>query len=376
MSDAMAQSPWYVVNNGAELASPALLIYPHRVEHNIQQMIRMAGDVGRLRPHVKTHKLPQVVAMHQAHHIDKLKCATIAEAEMLAQCGVKDILLAYQPVGPNQARLRELAERYPDSQFGCLVDNEKTLRELAAELSDTDLVLNVWIDIDNGNKRSGIQPGTAAEDLAKLISDTPGVRFAGLHVYDGQFGGLTPEARRAGADEAFAPVKTMVEQLAADGVPVPNVVAGGTPTFPVHAARAGVDLSPGTYSLWDMGYTAACPDQPFLCAAVLLTRVISQPGPNRLCLDLGHKAVASENPLDKRVRFLNAPEATCVGQNEEHLVIELPVGHGLGVGDVLYGVPWHVCPTVALHQEANVIDEKHDWVDRWPIAARGRRLTV
>ena len=295
---------------------------------------------------------------------------------MLAQCGVKDILLAYQPVGPNQARLRELAERYPDSQFGCLVDNEKTLRELAAELSDTDLVLNVWIDIDNGNKRSGIQPGTAAEDLAKLISDTPGVRFAGLHVYDGQFGGLTPEARRAGADEAFAPVKTMVEQLAADGVPVPNVVAGGTPTFPVHAARAGVDLSPGTYSLWDMGYTAACPDQPFLCAAVLLTRVISQPGPNRLCLDLGHKAVASENPLDKRVRFLNAPEATCVGQNEEHLVIELPEGHGLGVGDVLYGVPWHVCPTVALHQEANVIDEKHDWVDRWPIAARGRRLTV
>lgn len=376
MTIAPTELTWFALNQPDEIASPALLIYPHRVEHNIQQMMRMAGEIGRLRPHVKTHKLPQIVAMHQAHGIDKLKCATIAEAEMLAACGVKDILLAYQPVGPNQARLIKLAQSYPDSQFGCLVDNAKTLGELATKLSATDLLLNVWIDIDNGNKRSGIQPGVAAENLAKLISDTPGVRFAGLHVYDGQFGGLTPEARRAGADEAFAPVKTMVEQLAADGLPVPNVVAGGTPTFPAHAAREGVDLSPGTYSLWDAGYTAACPDQPFLCAAVLLTRVISQPGPNRLCLDLGHKAVASENPLDKRVRFLNAPDATCVGQNEEHLVIELPAGHGFTVGDVLYGVPWHVCPTVALHQEANVIDEKHDFVERWPIAARGRRLTI
>ncbi len=376
MTTEHSQQPWFELNHPEEIASPALLIYPQRVEQNIQQMIEIAGDLGRLRPHVKTHKLPQIVAMHQAHSINKLKCATIAEAEMVAQCGVPDILLAYQPVGPNQQRLIELAQCYPDSQFGCLIDNEKTLRELSTKLSATNLQLNVWIDIDNGNRRSGIQPGTAAENLAKLITDTPGVRFAGLHVYDGQFGGLTPEARRAGADEAFAPVKTMVDALTADGVLVPNIVAGGTPTFPAHAARAGVDLSPGTYSLWDMGYSTSCPDQPFLCAAVLLTRVISKPGPNRLCLDLGHKAVASENPLDKRVRFLNAPEATFAGQNEEHLVIELPEGHGLDVGDLLYGVPWHVCPTVALHQEAHVIDETHEFVERWPIAARGRRLTI
>jgi D-serine deaminase-like pyridoxal phosphate-dependent protein len=370
------QQPWFELNNPEEIASPALLIYPHRVEHNIQQMIAIAGDVSRLRPHVKTHKLPQVVAMHQAHGINKLKCATIAEAEMVAQCGVPDILLAYQPVGPNQQRLIQLAQRYPDSQFGCLIDNEKTLRELAAKLSATTVQLNVWIDIDNGNRRSGIQPGAAAENLAKLITDTPGVRFAGLHVYDGQFGGLTPEARRAGADAAFAPVQTMVEALADDGLSVPNIVAGGTPTFPTHAARSGVDLSPGTYSLWDVGYSTSCPDQPFLCAAVLLTRVISKPGPNRLCIDLGHKAVAAENPLDKRVRFLNAPEATFAGQNEEHLVIELPAGHGFEVGDLLYGVPWHVCPTVALHQEANVVNADHEFVERWPIAARGRRLTI
>ncbi|MCB0091306.1 MAG: alanine racemase, partial [Caldilineaceae bacterium] len=162
--------PWYVLNNPDEIASPALLIYPHRVEKNIQSLIAMAGDIGRLRPHVKTHKLPQVVAMHQAHGIQKMKCATIAEAEMLAQTGVKDILLAYQPVGPTQQRLITLAQRYPNSQFGCLIDNERTLRELSAKLEGADVRLNVWIDIDNGNGRTGIQPGAGAANLAKLIS--------------------------------------------------------------------------------------------------------------------------------------------------------------------------------------------------------------
>lgn len=367
---------WFEVQNADEIASPALLIYPHRVEQNIQSLIRMAGDVHRLRPHVKTHKLPQIVAMHQAHDIQKMKCATIAEAEMLAQCGVQDILLAYQPVGPNQQRLIKLAQRFPHLQFGCLIDNERTLHELSAKLADNNLLLNVWIDIDNGNGRTGIQPGEAAENLAKLIADTPGVRFAGLHVYDGQFGRLAIDVRTVEANKTFAPVTTLVETLEAEGVDVPNVVAGGSPTFPVHAQRQGVDLSPGTYSLWDVGYATACPEQPFIWAAVLLARVISQPAPNRLCLDLGHKAVAAENPLDKRVHFLNAPDAQFISQNEEHLVIELPSGHGFAVGDLLYGIPGHICPTVALHQEANVIDENGNFVACWPIAARARRLGI
>lgn len=370
------QNTWYTLQAPDEIASPALLIYPHRVEENIRHLIEMAGNVGRLRPHVKTHKLPQIVAMHQAHGIHKLKCATIAEAEMLAQCGVQDILLAYQPVGPNQQRLIELAQQYPESQFGCLVDNEKILREFSAKVDETDLQFNVWIDIDNGNHRTGIQPGTAAENLAKLMTDMPGIRFAGLHIYDGQFGGLKIEERTAAVNNAFVPVNAMVDHLATDDVPVPNIIAGGSPTFPVHNKRAGVDLSPGTYSLWDAGYSSSCPEQPFICAAVLLTRVVSKPGPNRLCLDLGHKAVAAESPIDRRVRFLNAPDAQYLDQKEEHLVIELPDGHGFEVGDLLYGIPWHVCPTVALHQEANVINEQHELVERWPIAARGRRLTI
>ena len=365
---------WYEPKNPVDIASPALLIYPERVEQNIQHLLEIAGNVDRLRPHVKTHKLPQIVAMHQAYGIEKLKCATIAEAEMLANCGVKDILLAYQPVGPNQQRLIDLALKFPELQFGCLVDNETTLRQLSAKLGEANLTLNVWIDIDNGNGRTGIQPTAGAENLAKLIEDSPGVVFAGLHVYDGHFTGLPVEERTTGSNQAFKSVQTMAQHLEADDVAVPNIVAGGTPTFPIHALRQEVDLSPGTYSLWDVGYSNACPDLPFIFAAVLLTRVVSKPSANRLCLDLGHKAVSADSPLETRVRFLNAPDAKNLDQKEEHLVIELPDGHGFEIGDVLYGIPGHVCPTVALHQEANAVDKNGALVGVWPIAARGRRL--
>ncbi|MCB8945093.1 MAG: D-TA family PLP-dependent enzyme [Ardenticatenaceae bacterium] len=374
---------WYEPRHPETIFSPALLIYPQRIEANIQNLIAIAGSTARLRPHVKTHKMPQVVAMHQKLGITKLKCATIAEAEMVASCGVPDVLLAYQPVGPTQQRLLNLVKAFPGTQFGCLVDNEKTLRELAAVVAATAvtpthsaLSLNIWLDIDNGNGRTGIPPGPAAENLVKLISDTPQLTFAGLHVYDGHFAGYAIEERTAQANAAFTPVQEMIGRLEADCIHVPNIVAGGSPTFPVHAHNADVDLSPGTYVLWDAGYSAICPELPFAPAAVLLTRIISKPGPNRLCLDLGHKAVAGENPLDKRVRFLNAPEAAFISQSEEHLVIELPETADFAVGDILYGLPWHICPTVALHQAATVIDEKGEVVDHWPIVARNRQLTI
>jgi D-serine deaminase-like pyridoxal phosphate-dependent protein len=134
-----------------------------------------------------------------------------------------------------------------------------------------------------------------------------------------------------------------------------------------------VECSPGTCVFWDFGYGSKLPDLDFLPAALLLTRVISKPGPNLLCLDLGHKAVASENP-HPRVQLLNLPEAKAVGHSEEHLVVETERAHEFAVGDCLYGNPWHICPTVALHGQAVVV-RNGQVTERWRVAARERALT-
>src|SRR5436309_1124593 len=122
--------PWHELDNAGEVASPALLIYPDRIEQNVQRMLQIAGGPERLRPHVKTHKLAEVVRMQLAHGIRKFKCATIAEAEMTAGCRAPDVLLAYPPVGPNIERLIQLAKKFPTTTFSTIADDEGALRAL------------------------------------------------------------------------------------------------------------------------------------------------------------------------------------------------------------------------------------------------------
>ena len=142
----------------------------------------------------------------------------------------------------------------------------------------------------------------------------------------------------------------------------------------MYARREDVECSPGTCVFWDAGYARNLPDLDFLPAAVLLTRVVSKPTPNRLCLDLGHKAVASEMPHPRGV-FLDLDDAKPVVHSEEHLVIETSRADHFAVGDCLYGIPWHICPTVALHREAVVV-RKGRAEERWKVIARDRALTI
>jgi D-serine deaminase-like pyridoxal phosphate-dependent protein len=195
-----------------------------------------------------------------------------------------------------------------------------------------------------------------------------------LHAYDGHIHDTNLLQRAKACEMAFTPVKALRQKLTQEGLAVDTVVAGGTPTFPIHARRGDVECSPGTCVFWDFGYANKLPDFNFQPAALVLTRVVSKPGENLLCLDLGHKAIASENP-HPRVNLMNLPDAKFVTHSEEHLVVETPKAGGYAVGDCLYGVPWHICPTVALHAEAVVVRQSRA-IERWKVAARDRRLTA
>lgn len=365
---------WYLVENVDEIASPALLVYLDRVQENLRRIIALAGGVDRLRPHMKTHKMGEIIQMQRRAGIYKFKCATIAEAEVAARAGAEDVLLAYPPVGPNPQRLLRLVKTFPKTKFSTIADDAESIRRLSAVFAQGGESIDVLLDIDDGLHRSGIAPGPQAAELYRLLADLPGLRPGGFHVYDGHVHEADLVARAKHVEADFAPVDQLRRQLEAAGLSVPRVVAGGTPSFPVHAKHADREVSPGTCVFWDANYGGQFPDLDFLPAALVLTRVISKPAGNRLCLDLGYKAISPDNPHPRVVLFEPA-DAKAVVHNEEHLVIETSHAGDYSVGEALYGVPYHICPTVALHHDA-VIIENGRATQRWNVAARDRMLTI
>ncbi len=205
------------------------------------------------------------------------------------------------------------------------------------------------------------------------------MRAGGLHAYDGHLHQSDLAVRTAAANAVADAVLQFKQQLEALGLPVPRVVLGGTPTFPIYAALGEdegsyLECSPGTCVFWDAGYAQSFPDLSFMNAAALLTRVVSKPGPDLLCLDLGHKSVASEMP-QPRIVFPAFPDAQFIAHNEEHLVLKSPRAERFPIGTALYGIPWHICPTVALHSSVYVVQNRRV-VEEWPVVARARKLTI
>ncbi len=366
---------WYVIQNINELDTPALVLYPQRIENNLRLVETFLPDKKRLRPHIKTNKCPHVIRMMLGRGITRFKCATIAEAEMLALEGAADVLLAYQPVGPKAKRFCELQLKFPKTVFSCLADNSKSLLELAARAAEFHVSIRILIDLNTGMNRTGIVPGKEAFDLYLQGARTPGIAMIGLHSYDGHLRDPDFDLRKKSCDQAFQAVTDLRNQIKKALGTDPLVVAGGTPTFPIHAKRTDAECSPGTFVFWDKGYQQGLEEQPFEFAALVVTRIISKPDDETICVDLGHKSIASENPITNRVYFLNGPDLKPIGHSEEHLVLRAQRNHPWQVGDVLYGVPYHICPTVALYDEGTTCRDNTAG-ESWAILARKRKITI
>ena len=365
--------PWHIVSNIADIPSPALLVYPDRILENIRRAIAIAGDPNRLRPHIKTHKCGAIIRMHLELGVTKFKSATIAEAEMAATAGAKDILIAAQLVGPNVKRFGDLRRKFSDVTFSTIFDSAEIATALSTLGKSDSKPVPVYLDLNCGMDRTGTIPDDAAFDLYRQITKLAGLIAAGLHAYDGHIHDADLAAREAQVNQFNSRLTEFRDRLLKAGLPVPNTIASGTPTFALHARHKGRDCSPGTYVFWDFGYQKFT-DLDFNIAALVITRVISKPTPNRLCLDLGHKAIAAENP-QPRVQFLNLQNAAPVMHSEEHLVLETGEAANWNVGDVLYGVPRHICPTVALHDFCYPVENGLAGPP-WPIEARRRKITI
>ena len=175
----MPDKQWFELNEPDEIDSPALLIYKNRVADNIKAMIDIAGNPKRLVPHVKTHKMAEIVKMQIAAGITQFKCATIAEAEMLAEASAEIILTAYQLNFTKAKRFLSLIQKYPQIEFASLVDNIDTAKMLNDLFAQEKLIANVFIDVDAGMHRTGIEPGKKLFNLFLELKKLPNINFSG-----------------------------------------------------------------------------------------------------------------------------------------------------------------------------------------------------
>lgn len=367
----------YHIDGIERLPSPSLVLFREIMDANLAETLRLCGGADRWRPHVKTHKTREIVRAQQSLGITKHKCATIAEAEMLAEEKVPDVLIAYQMVGPNIERLERLLDKFPGTKFACLVDHPAPALDLGQHMARLGKTIDVLLDLNSGMDRTGIPLNQQAYELYELIATTPGLRAAGLHWYDGQHRDPDPGQRRLAILQGWRQFLGFRDRLLLNGLDVPRVVASGSGSFSILAetGEPNLELSPGTTTLYDVDYLERFPDLNLRPALAIVTRVISHSGGSRMTLDVGHKACAADQPAGKRLFFPSLASAREVQHSEEHLVVDSPSATKYSVGDVLLAFPRHVCPTVHVHQAMHVVAAGRI-VDRWAIAARDRILTI
>ncbi|TPI43864.1 D-TA family PLP-dependent enzyme [Mesorhizobium sp. B3-1-6] len=345
-----------------DLDTPAILIDAARAEANIKKAQAHADARGlKLRPHIKTHKLPYWAKKQVAAGAIGITCQKIGEAEVMADAGLTDIFLPYNILG--RAKLERLKALHGRVILSVTADSHDTLEGLAAAFTDAGHPLSVLVECDTGMGRCGVQSANDALALAKVIDKAEGLSFGGLMTY--------PAAGRAGEAEAW--LKTARDTLAAAGLECERISSGGTPDM----WRSGEDsvvteYRPGTYIYLDRYQVAKGVGTLDDCALTVLATVVSHPTATRAILDSGSKALSSDTlGLPEFGELLGVPGARVTGLSEEHGTVTLSDGAGLGIGQRVRVVPDHCCVVTNLFDQVHLIDGDKV-LETLPVAARGR----
>ena len=370
------QKNWWKINSETRPDTPFLAVYEDRIRFNLERLIAAVNsDIQKLRPHIKTHKIGEILELFKIYNIKKVKCATIAEAELAALHEIPDVLLAYQPVGVKKERWISLIQKYPETHFSTIVDNLESAKALNEIARESKLKLNVYLDLNTGMNRTGIAISGKWTELIEDILPLKNIHFAGIHIYDGHLKGSVEE-RKAQASGSFSNIKKEIEKLQSKFSYELKIVAGGSNTFPFYATQDKVECSPGTFVFWDSNYQINLPEQEFKSALLIVGTIISKPTSSTVCIDIGYKAVSSENPIDKRLVILNDENLIPVSHSEEHLILKNRGENQYEIGDTIYAQPYHVCPTCALYDTVQVINKEHQICDQWLVAARSRKINI
>ncbi len=349
----------YRVSSVDDVLTPALVMYPDVIASNIEQTLKLVcDDADRWRVHIKTAKAENTLRMLLDRGIRNFKCATTLELQVACRSGAADVLLAYPVMGANARRAGEIAQQFPDVRISVLAENEEQVRQWRGGR------VGIFVDVNPGMNRTGIEQshGEKIVALARAIAEA-GLEFRGLHYYDGQYGGVTQSERMRATRQGYDCLLEIVGALERAGTNVPEVITAGTPTFPCSLACEGFRqgnflhrVSPGTIVYCDATSLEQLPQEyGYRPAVLVVARVVSSPHPGIVTCDAGHKAVSADAGVPTCV-VVGHPELTPLSPSEEHLPFAVAEGAaGPQVGEVLYLLPRHICPTVNNFDQALLV---------------------
>jgi D-serine deaminase-like pyridoxal phosphate-dependent protein len=366
----------YQVQDSQTLSTPSLLVYTEMVDANIGAALRMMnGDANRWRPHLKSAKLGYTMRRLVAHGITNAKCATTLELVTAIEAGFEDMVIAFPLMGPNAARVRGIAAAHPEVRISTIVEGVDQIDEWRTS------AVGVFVDLNPGMDRTGVAEENF-DDVRELISQVQkaGVRFCGLHHYDGQIHN-SDSSGAAVACEGYTRLAELIAFLGRSGIQVEEVITSGTPAMPHALSFAAFRdggfvhrVSPGTIVYNDRSSLKELPDYGFQAAVLVLSTVVSRPQANRVTCDAGHKAVSADAGVPT-CDVVGRPGLIGLKPSEEHLPIAVESGQTPSRGDLLYLLPAHVCPTVNNFDKAVLVRAgKVEGVV--PVSARGREVFV
>jgi D-serine deaminase-like pyridoxal phosphate-dependent protein len=374
----------YAITEVDKILTPALAIYPEIVDANIAATIRLLdGKADRWRPHVKTAKLQFVMRRYVAQGVTNFKCSTALELITVCDAGAKDVLLAYPVVGANAKRVREIAANFPEIRISALVENPEQIASWQGSN------IGLFIDVNTGMNRTGIEQNRIDEivELAKAI-ETVGLQFRGLHYYDGHAAGiLDMQEREKLAHQGYDQLMKLIAAFTHADVKIVEVITAGTPAFPCSLSYKPFEdasfihrISPGTVVYGDCTSMIQLPaEYGYRPAAIVISTVVSNPTSTRLTCDAGHKTVSADAGIPNCF-VLGHTELMPQHPSEEHLPLEISAdtkqdADTARIGETLYLVPKHVCPTVNNFDHAIIVEGGHiTGVER--VTARGREVPI
>ena len=342
-----------------QLETPVAIVDLDKLEANIKRFQAYLDQHGIAnRPHIKTHKIPEIAHMQLAAGAVGITCQKLGEAEIMAQAGVTDIFLPYNLFG--EAKLERLTHLARRVNISLTADSDAIVRGLAAAARSAGLNLTVLVEFDGGGQRCGVQSPEAAAELARTIARSSSLRFGGLMTY--------PTNERT---DDF--VRATKELLLADGIPVERVSGGGTQCMwqahahpEVNEHRAGMYIFGDRYTLKNGAIELGD------CAFKVITTVVSRPTADRGILDGGSKTFSSDLlGLENHGLILEYPEARFYSMSEEHGHVDFgPCGRKPAIGERVTVIVNHCCPVANLFNQ--LVGVRGDTVEViWPVAARG-----